>query len=151
MKHANPWSVYSRFTVLPLLVLSFWSRVWLGWWSLMPILISLSWMIFNPIVFGKPKSTKNWASKSVLGERIYINRDKMDIPEGHKNGINNLLNAISFLGLCITIWAIIVFSIYGAVLGLLLALILKACYLNRMVKLYETMKNRNEVYKSWEY
>ena len=30
MKHANPWSVWTRYSVLPLIVLAFWSRVWIG-------------------------------------------------------------------------------------------------------------------------
>ena len=31
MKHANPWSVWTRYSVLPLIVLAFWSRIWIGW------------------------------------------------------------------------------------------------------------------------
>lgn len=48
MKYANPWSVWTRYPVLPLIVLAFWSRVWLGWWFLVPALISLAWMFVNP-------------------------------------------------------------------------------------------------------
>ena len=33
-RHANLWSVYTRFTVLPLLVMAIWSRAWIGWWVL---------------------------------------------------------------------------------------------------------------------
>lgn len=34
-RHANPWSVWTRIaTALPLLILAVWSRVWLGWRSL---------------------------------------------------------------------------------------------------------------------
>jgi hypothetical protein len=32
-RHANPWSGWTRVTVLPLLVLAIWSRVWIGWWA----------------------------------------------------------------------------------------------------------------------
>ncbi|NMB79453.1 MAG: hypothetical protein GYA23_10220, partial [Methanomicrobiales archaeon] len=35
-RHANPWSVLLRNTVLPLLVLAFWSRLWLCWYALAP-------------------------------------------------------------------------------------------------------------------
>jgi hypothetical protein len=31
LRHAHPWSVILRFTVLPLLILAFWNRLWLGW------------------------------------------------------------------------------------------------------------------------
>ena len=41
MRHANPWSVGTRFTVLPLLILAIWSRVWLGWFSLFPTTVTL--------------------------------------------------------------------------------------------------------------
>jgi hypothetical protein len=30
---ANPWSVWSRASVLPLVILAVWSRQWLGAWS----------------------------------------------------------------------------------------------------------------------
>lgn len=150
-KHANPWSVWTRFTVLPLIVFSFWSRIWMGWWCLIPVAISFFWMVYNPVFFSKPKSTKNWASKSVLGERVFINKDKIDIPKRHKNGIYKLLNLISSIGLIMTIWAIITYSVWGVVFGTFLTLFGKGWYLDRMVWLYEDMKNTNQEYKNWEY
>ena len=64
MRHANPWSVWTRYSVLPLIVIAFWSKVWIGWWFLIPVVVSLSWMLFNPVVFRKTRSTKSWASKA---------------------------------------------------------------------------------------
>jgi len=61
------------------------------------------------------------------------------------------LNGISSVGLMLAIWSIVYFSIWGAVLGVALAYIGKSWYLDRMVWLYEDMKNTNETYKSWEY
>nr|WP_238997445.1 DUF6653 family protein [Mycolicibacterium sp. CBMA 361] len=29
-RHANPWSVWTRFAAIPLMMLAIWSRVW-GW------------------------------------------------------------------------------------------------------------------------
>jgi hypothetical protein len=37
MRRANPLSVWTRFTVLPLLAIAIWSRTWIGWWSLVPL------------------------------------------------------------------------------------------------------------------
>lgn len=151
MKHSNPCSVWTRYSVLPLIVLAFWSRLWIGWWCLIPGALSMFWMFFNPIFFSKPKSTKNWASKSVLGERIYLNRDKVEIPAIHKKPIHRILNSISSVGMLVATWATINYSIWGAILGIALAYLGKSWYLDRMVWLYEDMKELHEEYKSWEY
>jgi len=151
MKHANPVSVWTRYSVLPVIVMAFWSRQWIGWWCLVPGLLSILWMFFNPIVFKKPKSTKNWASKSVLGERVYLNRDKVSIPERHNVPLHKILNAISSVGMILAIWAIVYYSVFGAVLGVSLAYLGKSWFLYRMVWLYEDMKHDNKTYQSWEY
>ncbi|MDR9487079.1 DUF6653 family protein [Salibacter sp.] len=151
LKHANKWSVWTRYSVLPVIVLAFWSRVWIGWWCLIPGILAILWMFVNPVLFSKPKSTKNWASKAVLGERVYLNRDHVDIPLIHKSPIFQVLNFISFVGLILSIWAIIEYSVWGAVLGVLLAYLGKSWYLDRMVWLYEDMKDVHPEYKKWEY
>lgn len=151
MKHANPWSVWTRYSVLPVIVIAFWSRVWIGWWCLIPGTAALLWVFLNPIVFNKPKSTRNWASKAVLGERVYLNRDKVDIPDIHKTPLYAILNFISFIGMVIAIWAIISSSIWGAVLGVALAYLGKSWYLDRMVWLYEMMKTKNSEYQKWDF
>lgn len=151
MKHANPWSVWTRYSVLPIIVFAFWSRIWMGWWCLVPGILSILWMFFNPIVFSKPKSTKNWASKAVLGERVYLNRDQVDIPDIHKKPIHKILNGISSVGMLIAIWATIYYSIWGAILGVALAYLGKSWFLDRMVWLYEDMKHTHEEYGRWEY
>lgn len=147
MKHANPWSVWTRYSVLPIIVLAFWSRDWIGLWHLIPAIISLGWMFFNPIFFKKPESTNNWASKSVLGERVYLNRDKINIPEHHKLA-PKILNAISLLGMIFTIYGVVELAFWPTILGVALAYLGKSWYLDRMVWLYEDMKNLPE-YKKW--
>jgi hypothetical protein len=81
MRHANPWSVWTRFAVLPLLILAVWSRDWIGWWSLVPLVLSLVFMVVNPLLFPTPRSTRNWASKAVFGERIWADRNTVELPE----------------------------------------------------------------------
>jgi hypothetical protein len=83
-RHANPWSVWSRTTVLPVLILAAWSRVWLGWWALVPGAVALLWTWLNPRLFGRPASLDSWASKSVMGERVWMNRDEVPVPVHHR-------------------------------------------------------------------
>jgi hypothetical protein len=149
LKHANPLSVGTRYSVLPIIVLAFWSRIWIGWWAAIPATISLAWMFFNPILFRKPKSTDNWASKSVMGERVWQNRNKVEVPKQHRV-MPQILNVVSFVGMLLAIWAIVTLSIWPAVLGVSLAYLGKSWYLDRMVWLYEDMKHIPE-YKGWIY
>ena len=84
LRHGNPWSVILRFTVLPILVLAFWSRLWLGWWAVIPIALSLLWIWFNPRIFPVPRSLDHWTSKAVLGERVWLDRDIVPGPDHHR-------------------------------------------------------------------
>jgi len=149
MKHTNPWSVRTRYSVLPIIILAFWSRIWIGWWSIVPIIISLAWMFLNPVFFKKPKSTKRWESRSVLGERVWMNRDKVKIPEHHKI-FPKILNGVSSIGMLLVIWSIIMLDTWPAILGISLAYVGKSWYLDRMAWLFEDMKHRPE-YKKWIY
>lgn len=151
LKHANPWSVWTRYAVLPCIVLAFRSRIWIHARCLIPGCLSLLWLFFNPICFSKPHSTRNWASKSVLGERVYLNRDKVAIPKIHQSVIYKILNTISSAGMLLAIWATVIYSVWGAILGVALAYLGKSWYLDRMVWLYEDMKDSHDAYKSWEY
>ena len=87
----------------------------------------------------------------MLGERVYLNRDKIEIPDVHKTPLYSILNITSFAGMLIAIWAIIYYSIWATVLGVSLAYLGKSWYLDRMVWLYEMMKSENEEYLKWDY
>ena len=97
MRHANPWSVYTRTFALPILIIAIWSRVWFGWWSLLFIIATIAWIWFNPRIFPEAKYTDNWASRGVFGERVWLNRKNIPIPEHHRI-TPNVLNAVQVLG-----------------------------------------------------
>jgi hypothetical protein len=80
VRHANPISFWTRFAILPMLAVSIWSRDWIGWWSLIPLTLSLVFMFINPLLFPKPHSTKNWVSKGVFGERSWADRNTVELP-----------------------------------------------------------------------
>ncbi len=139
-RHANPWSVWSRTTVLPALILAAWSRVWIGGWALALGAIALLWTWFNPRLFGKPPSLDSWASKCVLGERIWVNRDEMPVPEHHRLA-PNVLNVVSGIGMLFVIWGVVRLAIWPTLFGAVLAYAGKLWFLDRMVWLYEDMKD----------
>jgi hypothetical protein len=151
MRHANPTSVWSRFAVLPLLALSIWSRDWIGWWCLVPVALSLVWMYVNPLAFGPPRSTSNWASKSVFGERIWTERDRSTLPEQFRSTIPALITVYQTVGMAALAYGLLVFDPFAAILGVLVVQGGKLWHLDRMVLLFEDLKSRIAEYAPWEY
>jgi hypothetical protein len=149
IRHANPWSVWTRFTVLPLLVIAFWSRVWWGWGSLILIIPALAWTFLNPRIFPSPLSTDSWASRGVLGERVWINRDHVPVPKHHRL-MPHLLNGISGLGGLEVIGGTIVLNLWLLMLGFAFVYLGKLWFIDRMVWLYQDMQEVPE-YRAWLY
>lgn len=135
-RHANPWSGWSRLAILPLLTFAIWSRVWVGWGSLALVAIVLIWVWINPRVFPEPKSTDNWMSKGVLGERVWLNRNRAPISERHRK-MANLLNVGTALGLIPYLWGLWRLEIWPTLAGVALLVTGKLWFLDRMVWLFE--------------
>ena len=147
-RHANPWSVWTRVVSLPLLMLAVWSRLWIGWWSLLPISGVILWLWINPRAFPPPRSTDNWASKGVLGERVWLNRREVPVPEHHRL-VPNILSAFSVVGAVFFIWGLVWLEIWPALFGLVLVMLCKLWFVDRMVWLYEDMKDQHPPYREW--
>lgn len=136
VRHANPWSGWSRFaTVLPLLVFAFWSRVWFGWWSVLPIATALAWTWLNPRVFPPARSDAPWIAKGVLGERLGTRRDAVPVPEHHRL-VPHLLNGASATGGALVVWGVADLAVWPTLLGAALATGSKLWYIDRMAWLY---------------
>jgi hypothetical protein len=152
LRHANPISVWTRFAVLPLLSVSIWSREWIDWWSLIPIVLSLIFMMINPVLFPRAKSTRNWASKGVFGERIWANRTNVELPAQFRSPrVANVTYLFQVVGIALLAYGLIGFDVGAVVAGLVIVQCAKAWFIDRMVLLFEDMKTRNSEYASWEY
>lgn len=149
MRHANPWSVWTRFTALPLLILAFWSRVWLGWGSVIPIGGAVAWTYLNPRLFPPPSSTRSWASRAVFGERIWACRDRVTVSRSHLL-VPRILEGLSGAGGLIVIWAVLFTDVWPLLLGITLVYLSKLWFMDRMVWLYEDHRDRPEC-SGWEY
>ena len=148
LRHANPWSVLLRNTVLPILIFTFWSRLWLGWGAVVPVALALFWTWFNPRIFPAPASLDSWASKAVLGERVWLNRDVIPVPEHHRT-VPNILSAVSGIGMLFVFWGVLMFELWPTVFGMALVYCGKLWFLDRMAWLWEEMKEADPEYRSW--
>jgi hypothetical protein len=148
LRHANPWSVILRNTVLPILIFALWSRLWLGWWALVPVALALLWTWFNPRIFPAPASFDNWASKAVFGERVWLNRDIIPVPVHHRT-TPNILSAVSAIAMLFIFWGVFTFGLWPTIFGMAFVYTGKLWFLDRMVWLWEDMKEVNEEYRNW--
>jgi hypothetical protein len=149
MRHANPWSVFTRNTVLPLLIFTFWSRLWLGWWALVPIALAILWTWGNPRLFPAPESFDHWASRAVLGERVWLNRDSVPVPAHHRK-VPDILSAVSGAGMLFVLWGVLVFDPWPTLFGAALVYAGKLWFLDRMAWLWNDMLDATPEYRAWQ-
>ncbi len=149
-RHANPWSVWTRYPCLPMLALAVWSRVWLGWLCVIPILLVCLWIWINPRVFSKPSSNDHWASRAVLGERAFLQHPKPEISSHHLKAIRNL-NLITFSGFLLAIYGLVVLDVAMTVFGIIVTMLGKTWFLDRMVWLFQDLSQDHEEYRNWLY
>ncbi|MET0864988.1 MAG: DUF6653 family protein [Nakamurella sp.] len=152
LRHANPVSVWTRFAILPVLAVAIWSYDWIGWWSLVPTGLVLVFLMINPLLFREPSSTRNWASEAVFGERIWADRNRVDIPPQFlMSKVPAVATTFQVVGIIALAYGLIQLDVVAVVSGVLLSQLAKCWYLDRMVLLFDEMKSRSPEYANWEY
>ncbi|MEX0286061.1 MAG: DUF6653 family protein [Paracoccaceae bacterium] len=147
-RHANPWSVYTRFSILPLMTVAVWSRNWLGWGALVPVAVVVIWTWLNPRLFGPPETTDHWAAHGTFGERVFLNRHVVPIPTHHRLwGV--WLSVVAGLGIVPWVYGLWAYDLSATLLGLTLMIGAKLWFVDRMVWLYQDMRDADPTYAAW--
>lgn len=142
-RHANPWSGWTRVPALPLLALAVWSRVWIGWWALLPIAAVLAWLWVNPRLFAPPRNQDAWMTRGVLGERLWLARDETPVPAHHRSA-PNILSAIGAAGVLLTVFGLARLSGWAVITGVAVAMLAKLWFIDRMVWLHHDMTTKDK-------
>ncbi|MBT8153487.1 hypothetical protein KMP13_06175 [Epibacterium ulvae] len=148
-RHANPLSVYSRMSILPLLTLAVLSRAWLGWGALVPIALVAVWTWWNPRAFSAPKTTKSWAAHGTFGERVMLNHAEIPVPDHHMSWARALA-ALAGVGIIPWVYGLWQLDFGFILLGLAVTMGGKIWFVDRMVWLYQDMKSASPTYAGWE-
>ncbi|MBT3603376.1 MAG: hypothetical protein HOE48_00880 [Candidatus Latescibacteria bacterium] len=148
-RHANPWSVWTRVvTGLPIMLLAVWSIRPLAWWSFASVGTACFWLWINPRLFSIPRNTDNWASKVTFGERVWLNRSTCPIPNHHAQWAL-FLSVVAGVGFLIAIVGAVFNMLLPTLSGGLVSWFGKMWFCDRMVWLYEDMKDVDSEYRSW--
>lgn len=149
-RHASPWSVWTRFATLPFLALAIWSRVWIGAYAWLVLAALVVWLVLNPGLFPPPGHTDRWSSKATFGERVLLNQRTIAIP-GHHARAARILGGLAALGLPFLAYGLYALDFWPVLLGVSIIYLGKMWFLDRMVWLYEDMKDAHPEYRSWLY
>jgi hypothetical protein len=114
------------------MALAVWSREWIGWWSLAAFALVLVFMMLNPLLFPPPRSTRNWASKGVFGERIWTERGSVELPPQFRSKVLSVTYAIQVVGLAVLAWGLYQMHLLEVVSGLVILQTAKAWFIDRM-------------------
>lgn len=135
-RHANPWSVWTRFAAIPLMMLAIWSRAWIGWWSLAPVALVVVWLIVNPHAFPAIEQPTSWAAKGIYGEKLWF--QNRSLVSGDHRKVQRLLIAVGSAGFALLAWGLIALEVWPAVFGATLVVLGQLWRIDRLGQLYES-------------
>ncbi|CAD7047688.1 hypothetical protein RHAB21_03814 [Pseudorhizobium halotolerans] len=139
-RHANPWSVWTRLATIPAFALAVYARMWLGWWSLLPVIVIIVFLWLNTRIFAPAQTDERWETRAILGERIWLDRDVTAIRDDHLRAVRWIATGSSLCSVPLIIglvwldpWAT-AFGAAGMFFG-------QAWLLDRFAWLYETKRS----------
>ena len=141
-RHANPWSVWTRFAAIPLMLLAIWSRAWIGWWSLVPVAAIVIWLFVNPRAFPPVREPRGWAARGIYGERAWLENREL-VPPDHRQ-VLRLLVALGIIGFGLIVWGLVVLSVWPTIFGTTLVVVAQLWRIDRFGWLWE----RNRTHRS---
>ncbi|WP_253775178.1 DUF6653 family protein [Goodfellowiella coeruleoviolacea] len=87
-RHANPWSVWTRWATAPLVLVPVWTRRWSH------AAIVATRFAVNPVIFLKPADDRAWASRAMLGEEQWL----VERPRDAALGVNAAATVAAVIG-----------------------------------------------------
>ncbi|WP_158056613.1 DUF6653 family protein [Halorussus halophilus] len=123
--HANPWSVWTLVVAYPTLVIALYRR------QRSLLFGTLAFVALNPLVFGEPADDSAWATRVVLGEKVWLDAGIRSSP---LDALFVALTAPVHLG---TIRSAIRRRPVRTTVGTVVSLLCMLLFFHRMVELYE--------------
>ena len=139
-RHANPWSVYTRFAAIPAMIAAVWSREWLGWWAVVPIAVVIAWLVINPFVFSPADPSRGWASKGIYGEQLWL-AERERVPASHRRVLRSLIG-VGLVGMVLLVWGLWRLHAWPTLYGATLIVLAQLWRIDRMGVLHDELTTR---------
>jgi len=136
-RHANPWSVWTRFAAIPALILAIWSRTLLGWWALVPIALVAFWLWLNPRIF-PPVEPVGWAAKGIYGERLWVHEPER-IPAGDRAALRRLALP-GLIGIALLVWGLFALRVWPTIFGAAIVVAGQLWRIDRLGRIYDASR-----------
>ncbi|GAA3685383.1 hypothetical protein GCM10022267_85230 [Lentzea roselyniae] len=117
------------------MLLSIWSRTWIGWWSLLPVGAVVAWLFVNPRVFPPVREPRSWAARGIYGERAWV-QDRDLVPPDHRK-VLRLLVALGVIGFGMIFWGLIALEVWPTVFGATVVVVAQLWRIDRFGWLWE--------------
>lgn len=134
-RHANPWSVYTRFAAIPAMIVAIWSRDWIGWWSLLPIALVIVWLWLNPHVFSPVDEPRAWAARGIYGEKLWLDEPGRVPPE--TRSVLRWLMVPGLAGFAFLAWGLVWLQVWPTIFGATLVVLAQLWRIDRLGLLYQ--------------
>ncbi|MEV7907834.1 DUF6653 family protein [Streptomyces anulatus] len=141
-RHANPWSVYTRFAAIPGMILAIWSRTWIGWWSLLPVATVIVWLWLNPHLFRPVEAAHSWAAKGIHGERLWLEQ-RARVPREYQALLRWLI-PVGLAGFALLAWGLTALMVWPTVFGATLIVLAQLWRIDRLGLLHENQRPRSQ-------
>lgn len=136
-RHANPWSVWTRFAAIPAFMLAVWSCVSIGIWSLIPIILVVIWLYLNVWVFPPITTAHSWASKGIYDEKLWLSK-RSELPK-HYDVIQRWLILLGITGMILIGWGLYQLHFWISLLGAVALILAQLWRIDRFSTLYELL------------
>lgn len=118
----------------------------LGGWTVVVLAALAIWALINPRAFPPPASTRSWASRAVLGERLWLADPRTGLA---LRGLIRGGMVLATIGLVPLAWGLFAIAAGPTLLGLGLTLAGKFVFLHAMVRLYDAAAAADPAIGSW--
>jgi hypothetical protein len=86
------------------MIAAVWSRQWLGWWAVAPVLLVIAWLAINPFVFPAVGPSRSWVSKGIFGEQFWLT-ERERVPASPRHVLRSLV-AVGLIGMMVLAWGL---------------------------------------------